>query len=121
MVLFPPSLAGNPRGFFPLILLFSEFLYLPICPSSLKGSDFPSVLTFLRDPTRVAGFSVCSDFYLLRWSGRPSLQAPYMKIRHYKSKPRCFSSSSINFLFCQTFRLTIVILDLKFFCFFLSS
>ena len=76
MVLFPPSLAGNPRGFFPLILLFSEFLYLPICPSSLKGSDFPSVLTFLRDPTRVAGFSVCSDFYLLRWNG--DLQTPYI-------------------------------------------
>lgn len=71
---FPLPLLETQGDFF-LWLLFSEFLYLPMSLTSIKGSDLPSVLTSLRDPTRVASFSVCSDFYLLRWSGRPSLQA----------------------------------------------
>lgn len=49
---------------------------LSVSMCSLAVSGFASALPFLMEPRRVVGFSVCSDFYLLWWSG--DFQVSYM-------------------------------------------
>lgn len=45
-----------------------DYLYLSVGFSDLRGSGLPCDTTSLTDPRRLTDFSVCSAFYLLRWS-----------------------------------------------------
>lgn len=76
-----------------------DSLYLFVCLSSFRATDFPCDCTLLMDLRRTVAFSVCSAIYLLQWND--DFFAPYTPGRKLKGCQQIFLAIIITVVFAH--------------------